>query len=79
MAENRAEEEIDEFKEAHTVFRLLMLATGTLTFIMLVGLLCRYRAVYYLIPWVLLVEKVFEYPLEYDLLAKNFIIKVLAL
>lgn len=68
VAENRAEAEIDEFKEAQTKYILVMLATGALTFLMIVGLFCRNRAVYYLIPWVLLVDKVFEYPLEYDLL-----------
>lgn len=45
-----------------------MLCTGSFVLLMLIGVLCRIRAVFYLIPWVLLIDKVFEYPIQYDLL-----------
>lgn len=70
-AEERTEQEIEEIKDRFFEYRVLMLCTGALTFLTLIGILCRYRAVYYLIPWVLLIDKVFEYPISYELLTPH--------
>lgn len=47
----------------------MICATG-LNFLMLLGLICKFRMIYYLIPWVLLINKVVEFPVEKGLLSE---------
>lgn len=65
---DKSDAEIADFEDKHWWARVGMASTATLTFTMILGVR-KYRAFFYIIPWVVLLDKVFEYPITGTVLA----------